>query len=293
MSLSIGCTQNPEKMVGPTIGSLDIISDETMKYIVEQEENIFERIYPYAKLNITYKPELEMFVDFMADSTKAIMSTRPLTAEEYNFFVKKKSYPIQYAFATGALAFVTNKNAVDTTYTYEELVNLFEDESKGKRFVIENAKSGITYEILDLIDTTALPSHFYALNSKQEVMEYVLAHENAIGILDWSDISDSDNENANEILNSINLLGFSRPVDSTQFGFLKPYQYNLQDHKYPFTRDLYFISNTGMTDVGTGFASFISGEIGQKIILKAGLLPKFQHERLLEFRYTSDIQVVE
>ena len=87
-------------------------------------------------------------------------------------------------------------------------------------------------------------------------------------------------------------MGVTRPADSTQMGFVQPYQYNLQDRKYPFTRDLYFISKTGREDAGIGFASFICGEIGQKIILKAGLLPKFQSERTIELNYTNDIKVV-
>ena len=169
---------------------------------------------------------------------------------------------------------------------------MFNEPENGKVFVIENAKSGISRQILEMIDTTKLPSHFYALDSKKEVIDYVLGHNNAIGIVDWSDISDSDNRFAREVLSSIELLGISRPVDSLQHGYVKPYQYNLQDQTYPFTRDLYIISRTGKSDVGTGFASFIAGEIGQKIILKSGLLPKYQSERVLEMRYTSDIKVI-
>jgi hypothetical protein len=44
--------------------------------------------------------------------------------------------------------------------------------------------------------------------------------------------------------------------------------------------------------VGIGFASFIAGEIGQKIILKAGLLPRYQSERVLEIGPVEDIKVV-
>ncbi len=275
------------------MGTLDIAADENLRYIAEQEENIFERSYKYAQLDITYHPEYDIFKKFMGDSIKAIMTTRPLTEEEVSFFDKKNSHPRHYAFATSALAFITKKNPTDTAFTYEEMMSFFKDEKKGKLFVIENAKSGITHEVLRLMDTTSLPAHFYALNSRKEVIDYILAHEEAIGIVDWSDISDSDNMIAKEVLNTIELIGISRPVDSTQYGFLKPYQYNLQDHKYPFTRDLYFISNTGMNDVGTGFAFFMSGEIGQKIILKSGLLPKFQHERILELKNSSDIKVIQ
>lgn len=287
----LSCVKEPEEMTGPTIGTLGIVSDESIKYIVEQEENIFERSYKYAKLNISYHPEREVFKKLLEDSVKAVLTTRPLNAEETAFFEKKNLHPRQYAFATSALAFITHKNPTDTAYTYEELVRLFED-GNGKVFVIENARSGITNEILRLIDTTGLPAHFYALDARDKVIDYILSHENAIGIVDWSDISDSDNSIAKEVLNSIELIGISRPLDSVQHGYLKPYQYNLQDRLYPFTRDLYFISNTGMNDVGTGFAFFISGEIGQKIILKSGLLPKFQSERVLEITTSSDIKVI-
>jgi len=279
-------------MVGPTIGSLNIIADENIKYIVEQEEDIFERTYKYADINITYLPELDMINRFMVDSVKSIMTTRPLTQEELDYFDQRQSHPRQFAFATGAIAFIMQKNPKDTAFTYEEMISMFKDGAKGKLFVIENAKSGITQEILRLVDTTSLPKHFYALESKKDVFDYVLTHENAIGIVDWSDISDSDSMGGKELLNSINLLGISRPLDSVQAGFIRPYQYNLQDHKYPFTRELYFISNTGKSDVGIGFASFITGEIGQKIILKSGLLPKYQTERVLELKISPDIKVI-
>jgi phosphate transport system substrate-binding protein len=233
-----------------------------------------------------------MFRQFSADSIDAIMTTRALTQEELDYFLTQNVHPRQYNFARGAIAFVTNKNHADTVYTYETILSMFGSPESGKVFIIENAKSGISNVILELIDKTALPEHFYALNSKKEVMDYVLSHDNAIGIVDWSDLSDSDSAYTKKLLDTINLIGISRPIDSIQHGFVKPYQYNLQDDIYPFTRELYFMSKTGLTDVGTGFASFISGEIGQKIILKAGLLPKFQSERILEIRNTSDIKVV-
>jgi phosphate transport system substrate-binding protein len=172
------------------------------------------------------------------------------------------------------------------------MLALFHHETSGVRFVIENVKSGITREILQLVNKPALPSHFYALDSKQEVLAYIEEHDNAIGIIDYSDISDSDTPFTKQVLENFQLLGFSRPIDSIQYGFIRPFQYNLQDRNYPFTRDLHLISKTGKTDVATGFAAFILGEIGQKIILKAGLLPLYQTERVIEFNQISDLKVV-
>ena len=289
---TIACVKKVEEIEGPTMGSIRILADESIKDIVEQEEEIFERFYPYAHLDITYINERDMFMKLLEDSIDVIMSTRMLTTEETTYLSNRQSVPRHFPYATSAIAFISNKPAGDTVLTYENLVSTLRDSSSGKIFVIENVKSGITQEVLQLINKPDLPGHFYALVSKKEVLEYVQAHENAIGIIDYVAIGDSDSSFSRDVLKKVNLVGVSRPQDSTQYGFLKPFQYNLQDGKYPFTRDLYVINNTGKSDIGIGFASFICGEIGQKIVLKAGLLPAFQTERILEFKNSGDIKVI-
>jgi phosphate transport system substrate-binding protein len=221
------------------------------------------------------------------------MTTRPLTNEEKAYCQQRNVNPREFKYATSALAFVKNLKATDTTYVYEELLRQMRDETTGTLFVLENAKSGIANELLTLMNTDTLPGHFYAFPTKEEVLDYVDEHDKAIGVIDYGDISDSDSAYTREVLARIQLLAISRPADSTQVGFVRPFQYNLQDRKYPFTRDLYYISQSGKTDVGIGFASFICGEIGQKIILKAGLLPAYQTERTLEINYTEDIKVIQ
>ncbi len=289
---AFGCSQKVEDMEGPTIGTLDIWADVVMKDLVEQEEEIFERQYQYAHLEITYANEHDMFKAFLDDTVDAIMTNRMLTTEEVNYLNSLQQIPRHYVFATSAIAFVVDTSAIDTNYTYEQMVQMFSDKDAGVLFVIENVKSGITHEVLRLINQEKLPEHFYALDAKQDVLEYIKTHPNAIGIIDYSEISDSDMAYTKEVLAAINLLGITRPLDSLQAGFVKPYQYNLQDRKYPFTRDLYFISKTGRNDVGLGFATFLCAEIGQKIILKAGLLPKYQTLRSIELNYMNDIKVI-
>jgi phosphate transport system substrate-binding protein len=56
-------------------------------------------------------------------------------------------------------------------------------------------------------------------------------------------------------------------------GFFAPSQNNLGDGSYPLARDLYIANAQGYEGLGIGFASFIAGERGQRIILKSGLLP--------------------
>ena len=70
--------------------------------------------------------------------------------------------------------------------------------------------------------------------------------------------------------------------------FVKPYQGNValwrlrRPPYYPLCRELYVISREGRTGLGTGFASFVAGDNGQRIFLKAGLVPATVPVRLVQ-----------
>nr|MBP6550565.1 substrate-binding domain-containing protein [Flavobacterium sp.] len=55
--------------------------------------------------------------------------------------------------------------------------------------------------------------------------------------------------------------------------YYEPSQNNIAEGKYPLARDLYIINGQGYSGLGMGFASFVAGDIGQRIVLKSGLLP--------------------
>lgn len=287
--LSVGflfgqCISRPEEIVSPVTGQIHILADENLRGIIEQEKDAFESTYKYAKLIIHYDSEFNIFNAFFKDSIDVLFATRSLTGDELDYFTQHKMFPRQVHFASGALAFVVSGSSKDTAFTFEQFHSLMKDSAQGKRFVIENNQSGIALQIMQSLRTDQLPSHFFSKPSKTEVINYVLDHPEAIGVIDYTDLSDSDAPTTRAILDKVRLLGISRPQDSIQQGFVKPYQYNLQDKMYPFTRDLYYIGKTGQNDVSIGFIAFIAGDIGQKIILKAGLLPVYQTERWIELK---------
>ncbi len=192
------------------------------------------------------------------------------------------------------MAFISSPQSLDSCISYEDLVEALTNNKSehSKSYIIENAQSGIPQYLMHLGKLDRLPSNFYAQKNTNELIQYVLEHQGSIGILDWSRMSDSDDPYAKAILDKVQLLSVRQPKDSMNEQFYRPYQYNLQDRKYPFTRDLVFISRTGKNDLGLGFASFITGEIGQRILLKAGLLPLFQTDRWIELKTSGSQRVV-
>jgi phosphate transport system substrate-binding protein len=73
-----------------------------------------------------------------------------------------------------------------------------------------------------------------------------------------------------KFVDNVNVLSIKSKTDNN---FYAPSQNNIAEGKYPLARDLYIINAQGYSGLGMGFGSFVAGDIGQRIILKSGLLP--------------------
>ncbi|HUH33520.1 MAG TPA: substrate-binding domain-containing protein, partial [Daejeonella sp.] len=119
-----------------------------------------------------------------------------------------------------------------------------------------------------------LPSKgVYALASNPDVIRYVNEHPGSVGVIgiNWVLQPDKDLE---PIVAGLRIMGVKNLAGKPgSDGYYKPYQNDLANETYPLSRNLYIINGEGKPGLGTGFASFIAGERGQRIVLKSGLLP--------------------
>jgi phosphate transport system substrate-binding protein len=84
-------------------------------------------------------------------------------------------------------------------------------------------------------------------------------------------------------MSRVQLVGVSSENDpDAVLGYHQPYQGYLADKSYPFRRDVYIINRELGTRLATGFSSFVAGDKGQRIVLKAGLVPAYGVIRLVE-----------
>lgn len=291
----LSCKQKA-RISQPTIGYERLLCDQNLKYVISQEEDIFELNYKYAELDINYFNETEVFKRLGMDSMTTAISCRPLTEAETNYFIKNQVHPRLFPFAVGAVALLINRNAKDSIIQYETFESICKGLSvKNAPFhsiVIEDIGSGIANYLLQKFNLDSFGKNVYTLKDKDALFTYLTQDPGIIAIVDWSEFSDSDDRKQQQRLLGLKRLAISRPKDSIQMGYLLPDQYLFQDQKYPLTRTLYFISVSGKSDLGIGFASFVTGEIGQKVLLKAGLLPLYQTDRWIELK-SSPFNVVE
>ncbi len=292
----VSCTNNDGVEIDTTTsGVISISADESLKPLIEAEKMVFESLYPKAKLNITYTSELEAIKLMLQDSCRMTIVTRKLSENEKKPLIERQINPQQIKMATDGLAFIINKSNPDSVFSLNEIRKLFEGTavqwnqifSKSKlgklQVVFDNPMSGAIRFIKDTITKNKdLPNYCFAVNSNKEVIDYVEHNKNAIGIIGLSWISDEDDAEMQGFLNRITVAEIIPDSIIRKSLNYKPILANLALKQYPFCREVFMISREAKTGLGTGFASFVASDQGQRIISKAGLLPAKTTIRIIE-----------
>ncbi len=284
---SYACTQvdkNGNVLNTTTSGSVKIAADETLLPVIDSQEQVFETIYPKADLNIRYLPETELVQQFVNDSVQLIVLPRELNEQEKNIFKQIKITPRSSKIASDAVALIINKANNDTTLELADVREIIrgnitnwsqldKTSSLGKiDIVFDNAKSSTVQYMINLVGKKDISG--YAVKSNEEVINYVSNNKGAIGIIGLNWISDRDDSSTINFKKNINIIGIKGdPGDAGDDYYYQPYQAYIATKQYALIRNVYTISREPRAGLATGFASFVSGDKGQKIILKAGLLP--------------------
>jgi phosphate transport system substrate-binding protein len=253
-------------------GKATIYVDESILPIIEDEVAVFETQYN-AKLNLVSKSENEVINSLMNDTAKIAVITRKLNAKELATFKSKKIFPKTTPFATDAVAFIKNKTANDTLIALQDVIDFVNGKSVStiKGLVFDNANSSTARYISEIAGITITnQKNIFSFKTNEEVIKYVAENNGMIGVIGMNWIFQPPLD-LQEVVNKINVMGVK---GTTSEEYVFPTQDNLALDKYPLARHLYIINCQGYTGLGMGFASFLGGERGQRIILKSGLVPE-------------------
>lgn len=252
-------------------GKATIYVDETITPIVEDEVMVFESKYD-AKFSLISKSESEVLNSLFNKEAKIAVVARNLTEEELNIFKRYKIVPKITKFATDGIAFVGSKSSRDTLISLKDVIGFMKGErtSNIKGLVFDNPNSSTVSYMNNLAGLKGLPDKdIYSFKTNNEVLKFVSENNEMVGIVGVNWLSQPDTL-MNSVIKNINILnvkGLNRE------GFYAPSQNNLAEGTYPLVRDLYLVNCQGSSGLGMGFASFIAGDVGQRIVLKSGLLP--------------------
>ncbi len=288
-------SNNPTSSDTPTSGDIAISVDETFKPIIDSELFVFHALYKNAHVRVHYVSEAQCFKDLMNDSVRLVITTRKLNQQELDYFHSAKYYPTETGIAKDGIAIIVNNKNTDTLFTVQQLKDILSgkintwkgisanSKLSGIQLVFDNATSSTMRYMKDsLLHATTLPANVFAAQTNQEVIQYVIKNENAIGIIgvNWcKEVADSNTLNFSS---KIRVAGIEGEVKQ-EVDFPQPYQAYISQGWYPLSRTIYTISREARAGLGTGFVSFLASDRGQRIILKSGLVPATMPIRILSY----------
>ncbi len=299
--VTLSCSQNngnKDELDTTTSGKITISVDESLRPIIESEEMVFEGIYAKADITFKYMGEQDAINYMLKDSARMAIVTRELLQNEEAILEQAKYKARTLKMATDALAIIINNDNNDALFEPQQIRDIVSGKTKvwkdlnpknslGQiQVVFDNPASGARRYLKDsLLKGEELGKNCFAVNSNKEVIDYVEKNKNAIGIIGVSWISNENSSQANTFLKKIrvaDVLPNPKPDYFDKLITFKPIQANMALKIYPFLRPIFMISREAHTGLGTGFASFVAGDQGQRIIQKSGLIPAKSPIRIIQ-----------
>ncbi len=256
------------------VGVLNVIVDETILPLVKEQEEVFLSAYPDARLNIIVQPELLAVRELLSKEAGVALLARELNETENDYFKKRAIKPRVFPVWTDAIVVINNTKLVDTTVTIEYLVNAMKGESADrKKIVFDNLNSSTFRHLKELGKLEKVASNFVeAQGDSEKVLEAVANDPDKIGILGYNVyldlITSFSNKNNIRILSVQNTIG-----EAADNKYYKPSQSTIAAAEYPLRRTFYVQNYQPNLGLGIGFSAFLTGDRGQRIVLKSGLVP--------------------
>jgi len=269
-------SEQEKKYDTPTSGEITIAVDEAFLPIAEQEVKVFENEYNKTKINLVVLPEDKAIQMMLQDSIDAVIVGRDLNSQEKKEVERQKTTVRSWMQAYDGVAVIVHPEVQDTSWTVEQLKDLFSGKIKNWKdlkptnpdaeisIILDNANSSnynYTSSKLEANDISKLK--VYAAKSNKAVIEKVSKDKNSIGLIGFSWLCGNDAE-TEKLRSSVKVVYIANK---------QPSQVSFSEQTYPFRRECYTLVKNGRMGLAFAFASYVSQEVGQRVILKSGLLP--------------------
>ena len=265
----------------PTSGSLTVFSDAGLSSMLENQAYTFMKIYPNAKINFEYTEESNAIKSLHENKCKTIAISRNLSEKEENWF-KQSNITLNKSFiAKSAIVFIASNDVTDTVINTTSLKQLLSGDtirSNYKYCIFENKQSSAALFLRDSLVKGAIGKNCFAAENFNDLIQRIQKNKNAIGIIDYAHISDSDDSISKFIKTNFKIIAISKNDDKLAY---YPDQSNIQTGDYPFTRSIYLIRRGQDFSLAAGFITYVAGPSGQVILLKTGFAPWRQPERMI------------
>ncbi|MDR1585166.1 MAG: substrate-binding domain-containing protein [Prevotellaceae bacterium] len=284
-----------------TSGMAVIAADDCYAPILAEEIAVFTGLNAEAGIDPVYAGEKEIFEYLFSDSIRLIVAARDLTDAERIYIREKLNLtPRSQKIATDGIALIVNPANRDTLMTVSALQKIMNGEITRWKEVNPGATPSLNDEIQVVFDHPssstlrfiadsicrgeAFSERLRALNGNREVVDYVASTPNALGVIGVNWISNPSDSTKLSFDKKIRVVSLSRSETAVPSNSYKPFPAYFATGNYPLTRDMYVILTDLRETLPAGFVKFVAGDSGQRIILKAGLVPATRPTRLINIQ---------
>ncbi len=281
-----------------TDGTIPVAVDESLRPIVDLEIQVFEGLNIAAEIKPIYCSEVRAIELLLKDSVRVAITTRMLSSHEMKVFEAKKYRPRQERMAIDGVALIINKENPDSIISVPQLRQVLTGEITNWKQLYPSSSLGEINVAFDNTNSSTVryaqdsickgkpfaKQRIYAQKTNLDVFDYVTKTRNAIGVIgvSWlSNSADTTNLSFKEGVRVMEVCEFDPADPRVSY---KPYQAYLALKDYPLTRDLYVLCSDPRQALSTNFSAFLTGDRGQRIVLKTGLVPATQPIRLVQIK---------
>ena len=281
-----------------TSGEAMIAADEGLMPLINEEIDVFTLLNVDAHIIPVYASEQDIFNYLLTDSIRLIIAARDITDAEKQQIKNLKRTPRSQKIAVDGIALIIHNENTDSLLSVHDLRKILTGEiqdwnaissTKTKErpiTVVFDQQNSSTLRFMQdsICKEKRFSGNSVAAKSNLEVLNYVATHPNALGVIGVNWISNPKDSTKLSFDNSIRVMSLSKEIYATVENSYKPFPAYLALEYYPLRRDIYAILTDVRGGLPSGFVTFLAGDSGQRIVLKAGLVPATRPTRLINLQ---------
>jgi phosphate transport system substrate-binding protein len=277
--LLAGCTSYEEQRNKlpdtPDRGQISIRVDETFKPVMDELIQVYQSNHPGTTIHVMYQTEADCLRQVLNDSIRLIFVTRRLSDEERKLLADSlKLNARSLVVARDGIAVIAHPSCPDTLFSMQEIKEVLTGHTNKKLIPVFDgvkATSTVRFIVDSVLKGDSLTPMAMAARSSEGVVDYVANHQNVLGFVGVGWVGNPEDSLQLSFLKKVKVVHLE---STNQKGaYVKAYQANIYAKRYPMVRDLVYILKERHHGLATGFAHFVSGEIGQLIFRRAYLAP--------------------
>ncbi|MHB8579069.1 MAG: PstS family phosphate ABC transporter substrate-binding protein [Ignavibacteriaceae bacterium] len=254
-----------EPSVTPTKGYLLAAVDEAVFPVVSKESVVFDTLYRTSKIDLKKVTPFDGIAGVLNGNYKMFVSTMGLNEKQQDFVNKNKIGLNIFKFCYNPIAVIVSKNSSLQNIRIDEIQSLLLGNANNIRIVIPQTNTGTYQFITEKILKGQSPKNVEVVSSDSAVFAVVKNSSDKIGMLSFNTVQDSSQ------IRFLKVGEFNQ--NKLDNNYYEPHPGLVYKDYYPFKETIYIYLNEKGRSVASGFTTFLTSYIGQKIALGQNLAP--------------------